>query len=1210
MATVSLTIDGKQVKALPGSTILEVVRKYKIAEIPTLCHDPELPPYGSCFLCVVEVQGMNKLVPSCSTPVAEGMVVSTCNERIFQTRKMALELLLSNHYADCVAPCVEGCPANVDVQTYIALISAGEYSEAVKVIREKNPLPVVCGRICVRKCELNCRRKEADGEPVGINYLKRYASDYEREHHEKENTKSKKGKKVAVIGGGPAGLTASYYLAKEGYEVTIFEMMEKLGGMLRYGIPEYRLPKKVLDQEIGFILDLGVKAKTGVRYGKDITKESLEEEGFSAVFFGVGAWSSQNMGIEGENEIEGVIPGIDYLREHQIKGESGLKGKVIVVGGGNTAIDAARTAVREKGVKKVTLLYRRTRNEMPADPLEIHGAEEEGVELLFLTAPIGFVKGKDGVLKSLKCQSMELGAPDSSGRRRPVPVKDSEFEIPCDYLISAIGQKPDLSGIGLEKTKWNTIAVDAGTLCAGEPALYAGGDAVLGPSVVIDAIAQGQKAAKSIDEFLTKGKVQGDKTKFISKRDIFGNAPEGYYTDISPHKRSKMTEEDPRERIKDEREVEKGILEEDVPKETSRCLECGCVVQDSCYLRDYATEYDADQSRFLGETRITPIDRRHPFIVLDQNKCILCGRCVRTCDEIVGRAVYGFIDRGFGTQVCPIPGNGLKDTDCIDCGNCIDVCPTGAIANVFPAGKPIPRVIGKTKSVCSFCSVGCHLFVEKHPGGSWKIGSDRNGGIDGPGKGLLCFRGRFAHEYVKHPTRVLKPMVRKNGELIQTDWQTALGTAFSGLNSKTEGRTAVFYSQKASIEEMLIIEKISETFKDSICASLSAVYSAGSELLGDLPENYRNSSADFRDLDRADIIVAFGDTEKENPVAAMRINKRESEGASLFLFDPDERGTLCKKADVSLFSEGKDDGYVFAALLNSLLSKGAFKWEIVENLTSDFSAFEESLKKWNLRNVEEATGTKRRKIRKLVDALSDPDKKTVFVMNADSYSNSSTLRLVCSYLLLTGKLFGRGSGLLLLGDHSNSTAYRLSEKNRQPAKEVKDALEKGEIRRSLIFREDPLSCENMKKFFEKNEFIVVSDFTLTETAKRADVFLPSAAHFESVSSFINAAGEVFTSDRILSPMEGMDSKYFLTSLLEMCGADTLSGEKDLTVEALAKFSPKSATGHKKDIKEALSETGFIFPLKAFAPCDGKKKEHKDVDSLGRWAEIFWEEKSK
>ena len=313
---IKITINDKEYTAKPGQMILDVVRENAIDDIPTLCYDPKLPPYGSCYLCVVEVKGLEKLVPSCSSPVSPGMAVYTNNERIKQSRKTALELLLSNHYADCLGPCKQTCPAGVDVQGYIALMSMGKHREAVKLIKEKNPLPLVCGRVCVRECETACRRNLVD-ERVGIDYLKRYASDIDIEDPWMPEVPPRNGKKVAVVGGGPAGLTCAYYLALKGYGITLFEKQKHLGGMLRYGIPEYRLPKALLDREIKCITDLGVQVKTGVSVGDDITVDSLKKDGFDAVFLAIGAQLAKRMGVEGEESTKGVIGGADYLRQMQ-----------------------------------------------------------------------------------------------------------------------------------------------------------------------------------------------------------------------------------------------------------------------------------------------------------------------------------------------------------------------------------------------------------------------------------------------------------------------------------------------------------------------------------------------------------------------------------------------------------------------------------------------------------------------------------------------------------------------------------------------------------------------------------------------------------------------------------------------------------------------------------------------------------------------------
>ena len=291
---ITITINGKSVAADPNKTILETVHEQKLDSIPTLCYDKKLEPFGSCFLCVVEVAGMNKLVPSCATKPWDGMVVQTKSPKVVDARKTCLELLVSNHYADCFGACRLNCPADVDIQGYLSLTYLGKYHEAVQLIKEKNPFPSVCGRVCTRKCELSCRRKMID-DAVGIDYLKRFSADKDLEDMWTPQPKKPNGKKVAIIGGGPAGLTCAYYLTLEGYQPTVYEALPELGGMLRYGIPEYRLPKAILDKEINWITDLGVEVHTNTKLGRDITIDGLFESGFKSVFVGLDAQLAKSM---------------------------------------------------------------------------------------------------------------------------------------------------------------------------------------------------------------------------------------------------------------------------------------------------------------------------------------------------------------------------------------------------------------------------------------------------------------------------------------------------------------------------------------------------------------------------------------------------------------------------------------------------------------------------------------------------------------------------------------------------------------------------------------------------------------------------------------------------------------------------------------------------------------------------------------------------
>lgn len=373
-----VVIDGKEVVARTGQTILEACREAGIY-IQTLCHDDQLKPLGTCQICIVELQERG-LVASCATRIADGMVIQTNNARIASARKQYLESLLLDHYGDCVSPCQDACPAGVDVQGYIALIARGAYREAVELIRETLPLPAVIGRICPHPCEEVCRRNLVD-QPIAICGLKRFAADYELLSKERfiPTTKPRTGFRVAIVGSGPAGLSAAYYLIQEGHEVTIFETLPKPGGMLRYGIPDYRLPKNVLDEEIGTITRIGVAIKTNHALGRDFSIKSLFEDGFEAIFLAIGAHQSQRMEVEGE-DLEGVLPGTGFLRSVASGQRVELGRRVVIIGGGNTAIDAARTALR-LGVKEVTIVYRRSRTEMPATEWEVEEAEEEGIEL-------------------------------------------------------------------------------------------------------------------------------------------------------------------------------------------------------------------------------------------------------------------------------------------------------------------------------------------------------------------------------------------------------------------------------------------------------------------------------------------------------------------------------------------------------------------------------------------------------------------------------------------------------------------------------------------------------------------------------------------------------------------------------------------------------------------------------------------------------------
>ena len=681
MPKIAFTLNGRKVETEQGSTILEAAGEHGV-KIPTLCYDSRLKPTAACRLCLVEVENARGPMPACTTPVTEGMVVLTTSDDLSNMRRMALELLLSDHYGDCVAPCSLTCPAGIDIQGYIALIAEGRYSEALALIKETNPLPLVCGRVCPRFCETECRRNRVD-EPVAINSLKRFVADFDMNSDEQflPDPKPATGRRVAIIGGGPAGLTAAYYLGLEGHKVTILESSPELGGMLRYGIPEYRLPKEILNREIETITRLCHKVRCNVTLGKEFTIESLRKSGYEAIFIAIGAQADQKMRVEGE-DLTGVLPGTSFLRDVALGKKVSLGDKVAVIGGGNTAMDVARTAIR-LGVSDVRVIYRRSRAEMPANAEEIEQAEEEGVQFQFLAAPVK-INASKGRVSSVECIKMELGEPDSSGRRRPEPISGSEFSVDMDNVIAAIGQTMDDPGLEqdgpVNLTRRKYIAINEEAMTTSVPGVFSGGDCTSGPATAVEAIGAGRRAASSINKYLNGQPVVPDVRAYNCSKGELQDIDPSDFTDYEHIDRTNQSTLPPEERKKSFTEMEFTLSEDKAIKEAGRCLGCGCQAATYCDLRELATEYQVDDGHYSGAKHHLPINRdEHPLIQRDQNKCILCGRCIRICSEVVGLSVFGFVERGFETSVEPTLGMPLSETCCNSCGLCVSTCPTGAL---------------------------------------------------------------------------------------------------------------------------------------------------------------------------------------------------------------------------------------------------------------------------------------------------------------------------------------------------------------------------------------------------------------------------------------------------------------------------------------------------------------------------------------------------
>ena len=873
-----LNINGKEVTGVPGQTILEVARENDIF-IPTLCYDERTRIYGSCGICMCEVEGNPKLCKACATEIAPGMVIRTNTERVIESRKTNLELLLSNHVGDCRPPCVLACPAQTDCQGYVGLIANGEYEEAIALVKDNIPLPASLGRVCPHPCEEKCRRGLID-EPVSIQWLKRFAADQDLMSEEAfiPECDPDTGKRVAIIGGGPMGLSAAYFLRQKGHDVTIFEAMPKAGGMLRYGIPEYRLPKEVLDEEILTISKMGVEIITDTKIGADIPFETVRED-FDAVLLGIGAWISTGVGCKGE-DAEGVIGGIDFLRRVVRNEEIQLGEKVAIVGGGNTAMDACRTAVR-LGAREVYNIYRRTKDEMPADMVEIEEAEEEGVIFKNLTNPLEVIKDENGHVKEVVLQVMELGEPDESGRRRPVPVEGKTETIAIDTMILAIGQAVDASVFDCDKTRKNAIAYDKETFMTSIPGVFAGGDCGNDKiSIAVEAIADAKKVAESIGAYLDGEIIRYEKPFFVERDDI----TEKTFEDRERQCRPVMPQLLPEERKDNFTEViPEGYTPEEAEAEASRCLECGCHDYFECKLIDLAHQYDVHPERFEGDKNTVEYEDDHPFIVRDPNKCILCGLCVRVCDEVMGVGALGLVHRGFDTVVKPNLEKPLIESGCVSCGQCVSVCPTGALQERTTMIKETPVATLETDTTCSYCSVGCSLKLESCGDMLIKANPDKAGIVNA---GLACGKGKWGFDCSMLEDKLEEPLVKDDNEFREADYHEALVLIAKRCQSvgAKYGKNAigVSVSDRYTNEEAYAIKKMAEAMGAKIFC-MNNRQSGIKDVIG-----HDASPNTIDELLSTELILAVGFNTVDNPVIQLKMKQAAERGAKVVLVNPED----------------------------------------------------------------------------------------------------------------------------------------------------------------------------------------------------------------------------------------------------------------------------------------------------------------------------------
>ncbi|MDY0039232.1 MAG: FAD-dependent oxidoreductase [Desulforhabdus sp.] len=1136
--TVKIHIDGKAVEAPAGSTILDIARQEGIY-IPTLCHSPLLRPLENCRLCVVKIAGEKKYKAACSTPVSEGMDITTQGDDLQQTRKFLLELLLDTHYGDCVAPCSVRCPANVDIQGYLAHIRHGEYREAVRLIKEKIPMPATIGRVCPHPCETVCRRHLVD-EPIGINLCKRFAADFEYKSGERihPDLPAPSEHRVAIVGGGPAGLSAAYYLRTLGHVSTIFEAQSKLGGMLRYGIPEYRLPKKLLDWEIDGILSLGIGVKAGVRWGQDFTLDDLKKEGYDAIFIAVGAWAVRKLGIVGE-DLQGVVPGVDFLAQIAAGGmhRSMTVGKrVAIIGGGNVAIDAARSSLR-LGAEEVTILYRRSRNEMPASHEEIEAAQKEGVNIQFLVAPTQLY-GNNGSINQVQFIRMELGEPDAGGRRRPVPIEGSEVTMEVDQVISAIGQYPEIplpenDGFvaKLPLTRWSTLGGDPRSMHTGQEMIFIGGDVFRGPDTVVAALADGRKAAYSLDRYFRAGMVQPEPLHFnISKGDLESIDREPFSV-LRTASRESMAELETQKRINNFLEVELGLTEEQAQREAGRCLVCGCSAAFDCRLRELMNEFQVDwrdqPSKKIHYQRVAAVDT-HPNIALDPNKCIRCERCYVACAEFQVSSAIDFKDWPRFNERC------------VDCGLCVDLCPTGALMEKRE-GRPVERLDWRTEAThCIHCGCGCQLNL-KLKGEKQVFISDAS--RVPPNWSSTCRLGRFRiYDSLWFGERVVQPMIRQKTRLKEVSWPKAIKSLLEGFRSVQErfGSKALgaLASPRATNESHYLLQKWLRAGWQS--NGLDFPGRESREKLWSLMQQYSDRqgvSNELAGLEKAKAIFICGDEiETAAPVVATTI-RRAARNRNISVWQlasrPDD---LTAAASIALHAAPREWQTIVQALGRVAGAKG-----------------KSSAKKEGEFNPAEH-GIGHEPWENLVKAFADSSSVAI-VFSEDLLSSEQTAGVVESLFQLaqaSGHLAGaNGAGMYPVTSEINSTgallmgitpnmlpgfsavssaqdrsrfmsAGQVSELPGEPWPALETALERREIKAllvqdaALLWKKNP---ERWRHLLSDLECLVMLESVPSPATDLAHVVLPVAAYGEQDGTVINLERRLLRLQKVF-PQEG------------------------------------------------------------------------------------------
>ncbi|MFS1905561.1 formate dehydrogenase subunit alpha [Vibrio lentus] len=1266
---IQIVIDGKYRIVEQGQTVLEAAKTCGL-EIPSLCGLNKTADKVPCDLCVVEVDGVG-VTRSCELEVSNGLNITTQSKQLTNHRQEALNRIMTDHYADCEAPCQTACPAGVDIQSYLHHIAQNDHIKAIEVIKKTLPMPLSIGRVCPAFCETECRRNLVD-ESIAIRQLKRHAADADLAAQESymPPKKPNKGKRVAIVGSGPGGLTAGYYLSNEGYDVSVYESMPKAGGWLRYGIPEYRLPKSILDKEIELMCRNGMAVECDKKLGVDFTLSDLSNN-FDAVCLAVGASQAVEMNYTG-SDLAGCYLGVDYLKDYVTDNQYITGKKVAVIGGGNTAIDCARTAVRDGA--DTTLIYRRTRDEMPAEDYEIEEAEHEGVKFHFLTNPAENIADENGHVSEIRLERMALGPADASGRRSPKPTGEF-FVEDFDTVIAAVSQKPDLSFMDNESleiplTRWNTADADPQTMHTGTGNIFSIGDFRRGPATAVEAVGDGRIAAQAIDRFFNGDMNQIPAKPFNSRKQKQLKAvdPEQYKS-IQRMARKIMPELTPEQREQSFEEVETGFDNADAIAEAARCLECGCQANTDCDLRDYSTEYKATQTHpeykidvasndswqairaeetKVGLTRQKfAVDDSSEFIIFDANRCISCGQCIQACREQNVHGVLSFMNQSDGKPAARPecrPNFGadktlMGDSNCVQCGSCVQACPTGAMVDARDRKQGDTDLLKKVDTICTYCGVGCKLTMH--------VDEKKNriryieGGDSPVNEGMLCVKGRFGFDFVGSDARLTTPLIRKDGWLQPASWDEAIKLVADKFTAIKQGfgsnALAGFSSAKTTNEDNYAFQKFIRrelgTNNVDHCARLchaSTVTGLEASLGSGAMTN------DIPSIKHSDVIFIIGsDTTSAHPIIGSHIKQAVRHGgARLIVADP-KRIDIADHAELYLAHRPGTDVMLINGVMQQIIKHGWYDQEYIEDRVDGFDTLLQEVMSpsYSLDKVELVTGVKAEDIFAMARLIGTAERTAVYYsMGITQHTTGhDNVRSIANLQLLCGNIGIEGGGINPLRGQSNvqgacdmgALPNNLPgyQKVYNPIVRQKFAMEWGvsdlpaetgltlteiidaachrDVRGLYVMGENPvLSDPNQAHVIEGLEaldFLVVQDIFLTETAQYADVVLPSCSFAEKSGHFTNTERRVQRINPAVNPPGEAKEDWVIIQMLAnaMGGSWGYNTVADITNE-IARVTPQYGGLR----WENITVNGVQWPSNKNNP-DGTRIMHQTQFTRGR-----------